>query len=95
MGAASTFRWFKPEVYPVVGALGLGCCLAAYSMYHNMAYNGDVFLNRKRRSDWEVDVAKDQKQYDADRPLLRKLAAGHKPHIFSNKVDFSHLDEEK
>ncbi|KAK9840165.1 hypothetical protein WJX74_004559 [Apatococcus lobatus] len=44
------FRWVRPEVYPLLAALGIGCAFCAYSFGRNLMHNPGITLNKQRRS---------------------------------------------
>lgn len=80
------FTWLKPDVYPLLVAIGTGVALSAYTGVRCLYTNPEVFINKEVRndqmaeSDWFV---KKSDQYS--RSMFRTLAEIRgKPHIFPN-----------
>lgn len=42
--ASKLHRFMPYEVYPLVGAVVVGCSLSAYAIHHHLYYNPDVSL---------------------------------------------------
>ncbi|KAK9816579.1 hypothetical protein WJX72_002218 [[Myrmecia] bisecta] len=81
------FRWVRPEVYPLIGAFGLGLSMAAYIMYHQLTHNTEVTLNRELRQQHEIDKVMDEKKFKAHNSApWRRVSEGHRTSIFGNDV---------
>eukprot|EP00884_Botryococcus_braunii_P020721 jgi/Botrbrau1/7332/Bobra.247_3s0027.1 len=47
----SKFKWIKPDVYPLIAAMGVGIGFLTYSTLHNFSTNPDVRVQKTLRAD--------------------------------------------
>lgn len=46
---AGPFKWVRPDVYPLIAAVSVGCSMGVYIMTRKMFFDPSVDLNRERR----------------------------------------------
>jgi NADH-ubiquinone reductase complex 1 MLRQ subunit len=42
VAGTSKWKWVKPDVYPLIAALGVGISFLGYSVVHNFSTNPDI-----------------------------------------------------
>ncbi|GBG58939.1 hypothetical protein CBR_g24290 [Chara braunii] len=53
--SGSAFKWVKPDVYPLLAALGVGLTFLAYQSARALTKNPDVTWDKEKRRTAEID----------------------------------------
>ncbi|XP_078156254.1 uncharacterized protein LOC144552019 [Carex rostrata] len=59
----SGFRWLKPDVYPLLAAMGFASGLCVFQLARNVVLNPDVRIMKSQRTTAILDNAEKAQQY--------------------------------
>ncbi|XP_042499412.1 uncharacterized protein LOC122077523 [Macadamia integrifolia] len=72
-------RWARPEVYPLMGALGLVISVGAFQLYRNLRQNPEVMINKAQRASGVRENFEEGERYSEN--ALRKHVRNRAPQI--------------
>lgn len=86
------FAWVRPDVYPLIGAVAVGCSMGVYIMTRKMLSDPSVELNRERR---QYAVKPEHATHDAmatayrGSALFDKLSKIRSPHMWGGEKELA------
>ncbi|XP_010249439.1 PREDICTED: uncharacterized protein LOC104591985 [Nelumbo nucifera] len=91
--ASAYNRWSRPEVYPLMVALGGVVGLCAFQLVRNICSNPDVRVNKQKRSEGVFDNFEEGKNYKEH--SIRKFLRNRPPEVMPSVNKFFSEPKEK